>query len=104
VGKTISGSLTIGTETFAITPFARFQMRGLGYTSPKWGHGLDHGDLAVEREDIALAAIDPTRPDNLHVQMLCRIAGPQGENGMGVFEQLAIGDYAPLGLAGLAGR
>lgn len=27
-----------------------------------------------------------------------------GETGMGVFEQLAIGDYAPLGLAGLSGR
>jgi hypothetical protein len=99
-----TGELTVGAETFAITPIARFQMRGLGYTSPKWGHGLDHGALAVEREDIVLAAIDPARPDNLHVQMLCRVTGPEGESGMGVFEQLAIGDYAPLRLAGLAGR
>lgn len=97
-------TLTIGDEQFRIEPVSRFQMRGLGYTSPRWGHGLDHGLMEVEREAIDLAAIDPARPDNLHVQMLCRVEGPAGENGMGVFEQLAIGDYAPLGLAGLSGR
>jgi hypothetical protein len=97
-----SSVLTIGEERFMIEPVSRFQMRGLGYTSPKWGHGIDHGVLEVEREDIDLAAIDPVRPDNLHVQMLCRVIGSDGETGMGVFEQLAIGDYAPLGLAGLA--
>lgn len=95
--------LAIGAERLRLVPLSRFQMRGLGYTSPKWGHGLDHGPLAVEREDIDLAGIDPARPDNLHVQMLCRVE-TQGEAGLGVFEQLAIGDYAPLGLRGLAGR
>lgn len=98
------GQVVVGNETFTLTPISRFQMRGLGYTSPTWGHGLDHGDLAVEREAIALDTVDPARPDNLHVQMLCRVEGPGGESGMGVFEQLAIGDYAPLGLAGLSGR
>jgi len=96
-------ALTVGTESFHIEPVSRFQMRGLGYTSPKWGHGLDHGTLEVEREDIDLCTIDPARPDNLHVQMLARVTGPDGEAGLGVFEQLAIGDYAPLGLTGLAG-
>ena len=97
-----SGVLAIGDEQFRLEPLARFQMRGLGYTSPTWGHGLDHGTLEVEREDIDLAAIDPARPDNLHVQMLCRVTSASGETGLGVFEQLAIGDYAPLGLTGLA--
>ena len=96
------GHLRIGEEQFRFEPVSRFQMRGLGYTSPKWGHGLDHGILEVEREDISLDTIDPARPDNLHVQMLCKVTGPAGEQGMGVFEQLAIGDYAPLGLKGLA--
>jgi hypothetical protein len=99
-----ASELSVGGESFVIEPVSRFQMRGLGYTSPKWGHGLDHGTLEVEREDIDLAAIDPARPDNLHVQMLSKVTGPDGEAGMGVFEQLAIGDYAPLGLTGLAGR
>jgi hypothetical protein len=99
-----TSTLAVDEESFSLTPVARFQMRGLGYTSPRWGHGLDHGLLEVEREDIVLAEIDPARPDNLHVQMLCQVEGPGGEAGMGVFEQLAIGDYAPLGLQGLAGR
>ena len=97
-----TSELVIGDERFVIEPVSRFQMRGLGYTSPKWGHGLDHGPLAVEREDIDLAAVDPARPDNLHVQMLCRVTVSDEEIGMGVFEQLAIGSYAPLGLAGVA--
>ncbi len=99
-----ASELAIGDERFRIEPISRFQMRGLGYTSPRWGHGLDHGELEVERETIDLARIDPARPDNLHVQMLYRVEGPNSETGMGVFEQLAIGDYAPLGLTGLAGR
>ena len=96
------GRLNLSGEEFRFEPLGRFQMRGLGYTSPKWGHGLDHGTLEVEREAIVLDTVDPARPDNLHVQMLCRVTGPDGEQGLGVFEQLAIGDYAPLGLKGLA--
>jgi hypothetical protein len=96
------GTLRIGGERFRFEPLGRFQMRGLGYTSPKWNHGLDHGTLEVEREDIDLAAIDPARPDNLHVQTICRVTSDSGEVGTGAFEQLAIGDYAPLGLTGLA--
>lgn len=95
-----SGKLIIGEETFAFEPIGRFQMRGLGYTSPKWSHGLDHGTLEVEREDIDLESVDPERIDNLHVQMICRVTGPNGEQGIGAFEQLAIGPYDPLGLQG----
>jgi hypothetical protein len=96
------GTLTMGDEIFTFEPVGRFQMRGLGYTSPRWNHGLDHGTLEVEREDIDLAGCDPVRPDHLHVQMLCRVTSDSGEQGMGVFEQLAIGDYSPLGLKGLS--
>lgn len=79
-------------------PVGRFQMRGLGYTSPRWGHGLYHGPLEVEREDIDLAACEPGRPDNLHVQMICKVRIEEtGEEGMGVFEQLVIGPYEPMG-------
>lgn len=96
------GTLRLGDEQFAFEPLQRFQMRGLGYTSPKWGHGLDHGTLEVEREDIDLASVDPARVDNLHVQTVCKVNGAGGEQGVGVFEQLALGPYAPLGLTGLA--
>ena len=39
-----------GSVEFA--PLYEFQMMGLGYTHPKWGHGQLHGELTVEREDI----------------------------------------------------
>ena len=96
--------MTIGTDdgplTLEIEPLVRFQMRGLGYVTQKWNHGLYHGPLAVEREDIDLAAIDPMAPtmENLHVQIVSRVTTSAGEVGTGVFEQLIIGPYQPLGL------
>lgn len=88
-----------GVEEFTLDPILRFQMKGLGYTHPKWGHGSYHGSLEVEREQFDLTALNPLEPSNLHVQMLCRVSGP--DEGIGVFEQLAIGAYAPLGLSGM---
>ena len=89
-----------GPLTLEIEPLVRFQMRGLGYVTQKWNHGLYHGPLAVEREDIDLAAIDPMAPtmENLHVQIVSRVTTSAGEVGTGVFEQLIIGPYQPLGL------
>jgi hypothetical protein len=99
-----SGSLTIegpdGPEVLRFEPVGRFQMRGLGYTSPKWGHGLHHGPLAVEREDIGLSQCDPGSMDNFHVQLPCRVFSDRHGEGFGVFEQLILGPYAPMGLTG----
>ncbi|MGE5952202.1 MAG: hypothetical protein ACM308_01060, partial [Qipengyuania vulgaris] len=55
----------------------------------------------VEREDIDLAALDPLAAENLHVQTLVRANGSDGRDGIGVFEQLIIGPFAPLGLEGM---
>ena len=87
-----------GALTLTLEPLQRFQMRGLGYTSPKWGQGLYHGALEVEREDIVLADCAPAQLDNLHVQIVCRVTTSAGETGTGIFEQLVIGPYAPMGL------
>ena len=83
-----------------IEPLVRFQMRGLGYVTQKWNHGLYHGVLEVEREDLDLAALEPMAPtmENLHVQIVSRVTTSAGEVGTGVFEQLIIGPYQPLGL------
>jgi hypothetical protein len=95
------GELTIDTAegplSVTLEPLGRFLMRGLGYTSPKWGHGLHHGPLEVEREDIDLAAEDPARVDNFHVQLPCRAVLGGKEQGVGVFEQLVLGTNARLG-------
>jgi hypothetical protein len=82
-------------------PQFEFYMLGLGYGHPKWGHGLAHGVLAVEREDLTLAQVDPASPHHLHVQAVSKITwrGDRGEVqvGRGTLEQLVIGRHAPSG-------
>ena len=100
-GGTLSLAVHGAPEQVTFEPLGRFQMRGLGYTHPDWNHGLHHGELCVEREEIDLDEIDPLAPENLHVQSLVRATGSDGREGIGVFEQLIIGPFAPLGLTGM---
>jgi hypothetical protein len=86
-------------------PDYEFYMLGLGYGHPRWGHGLAHGELAVEREDLTLADVDVRLPQHLHVQALCKVTyrrdGVEDTIGRGVLEQLALGPHAPSGFASL---
>ncbi|UOR16803.1 hypothetical protein [Qipengyuania aquimaris] len=100
-GGALSLAVKGAPEQVNFEPLGRFQMRGIGYTHPEWNHGLHHGKLRVEREDIELDAIDPLAPENLHVQTLVRVNGSDGSEGLGVFEQLIMGPFAPLGLTGM---
>jgi hypothetical protein len=83
------------------TPVYNFFMLGLGYGHPKWAHGLNHGGLAVERENIALKEVDVHLPHHLHIQALCDVnyRDEQGaaQQGRGVLEQLALGPHRPSG-------
>jgi len=92
-----------GESTVSFTPVYAFQMLGLGYTHPKWGHGSLHGQLEIEREDLKLAEADPRLVHHLHVQALSdvvwRTADGRERKGRGVLEQLAIGPHAPSGFA-----
>ena len=89
----------ISTVTFE--PSYEFFMLGLGYGHPKWSHGLAHGELTVEREDMKLSEVDVRLPWHLHVQALSDVTwrGADGgeRRGRGVLEQLAIGPHAPSG-------
>ena len=88
-----------------IEPKTEFFMLGLGYNHPVWGHGLNHGELKVEREDFAGAAMDRKTPHLLHVQALSDVIYVDGagreRKGRGVFEQLAIGPHVPSGFASI---
>ena len=83
-----------------LEPLMTFRMRGLGYMHPEWGHGRWRGPEAVGGESLVLADVDPTAPDSIHIQELVR-ARVDGRDGVGVLEQLALGDHAPTGLSGL---
>jgi len=94
--------LKSGDVEIVFEPSVKFQMRGIGYIHPKWGHGRYQGERVVEREDITLAGLDPNAFENLHIQALSKVtltkAGAAPQSGLGVFEQLIIGPYPPYGL------
>lgn len=89
-------------EVVELEPVLDFQMLGLGYLHPEWGHGMWKGEEAVAGERWELSELDPLALHHLHVQSLCRARWGERE-GMGILEQLVIGPHAPSGLTGLAG-
>ncbi len=84
----------------ALEPILTFQMRGLGYLDPEWGHGQWKGSEVVDGVTWTLADLDPMDPRHLHVQQLCR-ARLGAEEGLGVLEQLVIGPHAPSGFTSI---
>ena len=94
-----------GAGEAVFTPRFEMYMLGLGYGHPKWGHGLLHAALAVEREDMILTEVDPRLPQHVHVQALCdvRYTDRDGRErlGRGVLEQLAFGPHTPSGFSSM---
>lgn len=88
------------------TPIVHFQMSGLGYLHPEWGHGYWKGELAVTGDRFSLPVADPLAPHYLHVQTLssvvCTESTGETHTGMGVLETLVIGAHSPSGFSGLA--
>jgi hypothetical protein len=79
-----------------LEPVLRFQMKGIGYGHPEWGHGRWKGDLAIGGESWKLADLDPMSPENLHVQQVVK-ARCGDEEGVGVLEQICLGPHRPSG-------
>jgi hypothetical protein len=87
-----------------LEPLYNFQMLGLGYGHPEWGHGVWKGELAVGSERWTLPVADPVALHHLHVQTLCRATARIGSithDGIGILESLVIGPHHPTGLTGL---
>lgn len=90
-----------GEMRIGFKPQYHFYMQGLGYTHPKWGHGNNHGQLLVEREDLTLSQVDQTQMGFLHIQAISEVTYDSGRGekavGRGVLEQLVMGPHAPSG-------
>ncbi|MDT7682329.1 MAG: hypothetical protein QOG57_2639 [Pseudonocardiales bacterium] len=89
-------------------PLARFPMHSIGYGGNRvWGHGLYHGELVVEREDVVVDDLDPADPTLVHVHTVSRVhrtvGGQPAEPGIGIFETIVLGPYAPYGFTDLSG-
>ena len=76
------------------TPLYHFLMKGLGYTDPKWGHGMWVGPNEVDGIEYDLATEDLMA--NLHVQTVCTVKAGQRE-GIGIFEHIIIGPHERYG-------
>ena len=93
-----------GVSTVRLEPMYEFQMRGIGYGHPEFGHGCWKGEHVVGGERIILPVATPCAREHIHIQALCRAtfhgADETEEIGVGILEQLAIGDHA-TGLTGI---
>jgi len=84
-------------KVIQLEPLLCFRMKGIGYTHPTWGHGHWKGELAVAGESWKTADLDEMAIENQHIQQVMR-ATMDGEQGIGVLEQLAFGPYHRYGL------
>ena len=87
-------------HVITLEPMLTFQMLGLGYLHPEWGHGLWKGEEVVGAEEWKLADVNPLDPRYIHIQELCRARMGERE-GIGILEQLVIGPHQPSGFEGL---
>lgn len=93
-----------GAANLEFTPIVHFQMSGLGYLHPEWGHGMWKGESVSTRDDYDLPVTTPLAMDHIHVQTLCEVhcALPDGtsHSGLGVLETLVLGPHSPSGFVG----
>ncbi len=79
-----------------LEPIARFQLLGIGYQHPEWGHGIWKGEEASGHESWRLSDLDPLDYRHIHVHQICRAT--MGERrGVGTIETLVFGRHAPSG-------
>ena len=91
-------------STIRLEPLFHFQMLGIGYGHPEWGHGVWKGELAVGGDRWDLPIETPNAYEHVHIQAIVRATttGGVGEHeGIGILEQLALGRHVPTGLDGL---
>jgi hypothetical protein len=86
-------------RTIVFEPVLRFHMKGLGYGHPTWRQGAWQGESATGAETFDPEQLDLLRPENVHVQQVCRVNDGQ-RSGMGVLEHIVIGPYPPSGFTG----
>jgi hypothetical protein len=93
------------TASLIFEPLVHFQMFGLGYLHPDWGHGMWKGDAARGGERFPIPVPDPLALHHLHTQTLCRVVCTLGDgavhHGIGVLETLVLGAHAPSGFSGM---
>jgi hypothetical protein len=79
-----------------IEPLLQFQMLGIGYQHPEWGHGVWKGDNVFAREEWVLDELDPLDYKHIHVHQV--IKATMGDLvGFGTLETIVFGRHDPSG-------
>ena len=71
------------TEEFTYEPLLDFQMKGIGYTHPEWGHGKWHGEFKEGGESWKSSDLNLLDITNFHCQQVCRVRNGE-QTGIGV--------------------
>ena len=80
----------------------RFNMNGLGYAHPTWGHGVWQGELKVEAESWKESELAPGNPFHNHIHNL--VSAKLGEKrGVGLLEQILFGPLSRYGFTDFMG-
>jgi hypothetical protein len=87
--------------TLALETALRFNMNGLGYAHPRWGHGVWQGELVVEGEHWKEGDLQAGNPFHQHLHNLVH-ARIGAKRGIGFLEQILLGPHARYGFTGLA--
>jgi hypothetical protein len=78
-------------------PLLAFQMAGVGYFHPTFGHGYWKGSYAIDDEVWKLDELDITQPHLFHVQQVCRVTLNGNKKATGILEHAAFGPHEPSG-------
>jgi len=74
----------------------RFNMNGLGYAHPKWGHGVWQGEAKVESESWKESELAPGNPFHQHLHHVAALK-LGAKRGAGTLEQILFGPLSRYG-------
>ncbi|MGB5811129.1 MAG: hypothetical protein WBG86_11400 [Polyangiales bacterium] len=101
LGATLDFVSKDGTERqVVLEPVLRFQMMGIGYQHPEWGHAVWRDELDIGYENWKIDEVEPDEYCTIHVHNVVR-ATMGDQHGIGILETLVFGRHAPSGFEDL---
>jgi hypothetical protein len=83
-----------------LEPIFRFQMMGIGYQHPEWGHAVWRDELEIGYESWKLDEVEPDEYCTIHVHNIVR-AKMGDQRGIGILETIVFGRHEPSGFQDL---
>jgi hypothetical protein len=83
-----------------LEPIFRFQMMGIGYQHPEWGHAVWRDELEIGYESWKLDEVEADEYCSIHVHNVVR-AKMGDQTGIGILETIVFGRHEPSGFQDL---